>query len=312
MRFASTRRGETRAPSQYSTWHCIRLLTYLVILAVSADARETTHRADGGSIDAFTGLLGSGGWIASGRSVTPDAIADLYAGPSAISGAEGTTLLTSYGEPYRRIDGFNLGSISLVTDKWKLARIGVSYDRLQIGGLREATSAGALTGRTFDVSYDAARISAASRFGRFGAGASLNYFGVSIQNSSTSRFGLDLGGDVEFVNARVLLNVRNISGDRNDADRLPITGEIRGEWSPYAQMHLGVGGTWREDAVGEYNVGIQYDIFKMISLLAGYQSGPKEWSAGAIGRYQKINLQYAISAHRELDFSHTISLGVSF
>ncbi|MEK8023774.1 MAG: hypothetical protein AAB229_08205 [Candidatus Hydrogenedentota bacterium] len=277
-----------------------------------AYARESNQRADGGGFDAFTGLLGSGGWIASGKSVTPDAISELYAGPSAIDRASGTSIGTTYSQPYKRIDGFDLGSIDLVTDKFSFANLGFSYSRFEIGGFREATSAGALTGRSFDASYDAARLSAAKSYGRFGVGASANYYGISIQNRSKSAFGLDLGAGYSIDSARVLLNLRNLSGDRNDPDRLPIVGEIRGEWSPYRQMHLGVGGTFREDATGEYNVGIQYDIFKMISLLAGYQSGPKEWSAGAIARYQKINLQYGITAHRELDFSHTLSLGVSF
>jgi hypothetical protein len=290
----------------------VAFLSILFFALGTAEARESTRSGEGGSIDAFTGLLGTGAWVAGGRVVAEDDVTRFHAGPSLVGRARATTLVTTYSQPYRELDGFDAGSLDVVTDKLPLINLGFSYGQVRVGGIREA-SGGALTGRTFDATMQAVSVAVApKRASQLGYGAQFNVLDVSIRNGGTTRFGFDLGADYSFDSARVQVNLRNLSADGDDIDALPMAAELRGEWSPYNELHLAGAVSMREEGDGEFNLGIQYDLYDLVSILAGYTSASRAWSAGAIVHYRGVNLQYGLQSHHELEYSHTVSLGVAF
>ncbi|MEK8022367.1 MAG: hypothetical protein AAB229_01025, partial [Candidatus Hydrogenedentota bacterium] len=227
----------------------------------------------------------------------------------------GDAIGTTYSKPFDNIDGFDLGSVDITSDRLRYGNIGFSFSQLRVAGIREAAN-GVLTGNLFDARMDAVRLSFAPRrsgvSSRFGYGAQINYVGFSVRDRSRSRFGLDLGADYTWKSALFTVNLRNLSTNRGDADALPITGELRGEWSPYSLLHLGGGLTWREDGSSDFQIGAEYELFEFLSIMGGYQDASRQWTAGGVVRYNNIALEYGLAAHRELDFTHTVSLGVKF
>jgi hypothetical protein len=284
----------------------------VLLVASGAFARESTRQGAGGSFSSFSSLISPAGFRASGGTLAMDQASSLYLGPSAIRRAEGTALGMTYSQPYRDIDGFDVGSIDAVTAATPVINLGLSYGQVRVAGIREA-SGGALTGRTFDAALGAGRIVATPRSdGRFGWGAGLNLYSVDIRDVTEHKVGLDVGGDVTFDSARLLLNLRNFGIERDDPNRLPILGELVGEWAPYSQLRLGGAVTYEEDGYGDFRLGAAYDAFDLLTLVAGYTNDQRAWSAGVILRYGKMNLQYSLQQHHELETSHTVTLGVKF
>lgn len=299
----------TRFRHSYIQRLLFALISALIInVAAPADARV----GEGGAFGAATHLMGPAGWLATGRAVGADTIARMYQNPAGLAGQSGWAASATYSRPYAEIDGLDLGSLD-VAGVYRGWNIGASYNHLAVTGIREATSAGTLSGATFSSKHQVASVAFARPWReRFGYGVQLHYQDLSVGSRSKSRGTIDLGGLYSTDRFRALLSVRHLTSARGGADELPIEGEARVEWRPYSQIAVGAALATSEGDGYNYNAGLQYNFWGPISFLAGYAHESEQWSGGLMLRHGPINLQYAVMFHHELEASHFATLGVEF
>lgn len=143
------------------------------------------------------------------------------------------------------------------------------------------------------------------------------HYGFSIQYNSTSikRYGqsgvfnLSIGGIVKFSESTLIgFSLANPLRNPNSIIELPFTLSIG--LSHYILSNSSINFTTVKELEFpfSYRFGVKYEIIKFIDLRIGLQNKPNIYSGGIGINYNLININYSISAHLDLGFSHQFDI----
>ncbi len=118
----------------------------------------------------------------------------------------------------------------------------------------------------------------------------------------------DFGCKVSHEKTMIALNYSNILHKRSSRIDLPniISTEIA--FNPIKDTYIAFGLEKEKEHKLSKRFGVRYKIVKSLTLLTGYSLKPNQISFGVGVDYKKININYAVITHPELDSTHHISL----
>ncbi len=146
------------------------------------------------------------------------------------------------------------------------------------------------------------------------AGATVNYYSVSIQNyGAAGTFGIDVGLLVDISDqlkwgfAAFNLNAPKIGAAKEKLPQVFSTGIT---FSPVGEAVIAASVVKDVRFPVELHMGVEYSLLQMIALRAGTTSDPNTLNAGIGIRYSFAQFDYAFSSHGELGMTHQFSLSL--
>lgn len=196
-------------------------------------------------------------------------------------------------------------------------------------GLRELTSAAAVIAIPFSVGVIGAggrmygfalyketvmNVSFATTFSGIGMGVALSHYSVSIERyGSNSTLGVDVGLLVQ-VNPQIYagMRIRNINGPKigSSTEKLPQSFSTGVSYMPLQSLAMTV--EYQKDLSFDASskFGIEYWIVDVLAVRIGITDVPSEYHGGVGIRYNAFSLDYALSSHQDLGWTHEISFSV--
>ncbi len=167
--------------------------------------------------------------------------------------------------------------------------------------------------------YKETKISAGFSFRylkRFFAGLVLNYHTVSIKNYGTDKaFYADLGGLAYFTEKlRLGFYLRNLNRASfgEEEDQIPVLMDIGLSYDITKEASINFAA--EKELLQKFSLrfGINYNIYKFVSLRTGVSSEPSAFSAGIGINYLFFRFDYAVFTHQELGLTHQAGVIITF
>lgn len=297
-------------------------LFFLPVLAVILAAMPADAGAPG--IDAFTRHGAGVRAVSMGKAATsvPMGAGSFYWNPAGLGLIEGTELTSLFSQPYTEVDDLQYHTIGFAhRNPSRHVGYGLSGIFFDAGDLREATSAGALTGKTFNSRDGAVYFTVGAGFGgddgRKKAAIGGNFKAVrgEIAEYTSTGFGADLG--FMFLPAewaRMGVMVENLIAPtfqfRTTDEKFPL--RIRGGASldPFTWMTLAAD-VENEEGDMSWRFGGEIRLFsRVLGIRGGYTTDSEEFLAGLGFNIKFLALDYAYSTHDALGQTHRIGLTI--
>ena len=151
---------------------------------------------------------------------------------------------------------------------------------------------------------------------KFFAGVAVNVHTFSIQNyGNTSAVYFNFGGLAYITNQiRWGFSITNLNRASigNEDDQIPMIFSTGFSYDLLNTLSLNLGINKDIRYKPSVRFGIEYDIIKYLSLRAGFQNEPSQYSAGIGINYLIVNLDYALFTHQDLGLTHQAGIIISF
>jgi hypothetical protein len=157
-------------------------------------------------------------------------------------------------------------------------------------------------------------IAVARNFNSVSFGLALNYYLISIRKyGSTGVPSLDLGLVVEPISQiRTGFVFKNIFSGTigKTGDKLPRMLEVGIAYMPFQNLCVSISTAKELNFKESVKYGVEYKPADIIALRFGLSNYPASYSFGAGLNHSLLQIDYSISRHNELGFTHQISLSI--
>lgn len=311
-------------------WLCLGVVraikTGLAVLLPTAAFFCTATPSDAGApgIDAFTRHGAGVRAVSMGKAATsiPMGAGSFYWNPAGLGLIEGTELTSLFSQPYTEVEDLQYHTVGFAhRNPSRHVGYGLSGIFFDAGSLREATAAGALTGKTFNSRDGAVYFSVGAGFGgddgrkRAAIGGNFKAVRGEIAEYSSTGFGADLG--FMFLPAewgRMGVMVENLIAPsfqfKTTEENFPL--RIRGGVSvdPFTWMTL-ASDIENEEGDISWRFGGEIRLFsRVLGLRGGYTTDSGEFLAGLGFNIKFLALDYAYSTHDDLGQTHRVGLTI--
>ncbi len=302
----------------------IRLGLAAVLILSIIGLMGTPSDAGSPGIDAFTRHGAGVRAVGMGKAATSMVMGagSFYWNPAGLGIIEGTEITSLFSQPFNEVDDLQYHTMGFAhRNPSRYVGYGLSGIFFDAGDLREATAAGALTGKTFGSRDGALYFSVGAGFGgddgRKRAALGANFKGVrgEIADYTTTGFGFDLG--FMFLPAewaRMGVMVENLISPtfrfKTTDEKFPL--RIRGglSFDPFTWMTLAAD-VENEEGDLSWRFGSELRLFsRVLGIRGGYTTDTNEFLAGIGFNIKFIALDYAYSTHDDLGQTHRVGLTI--
>ena len=155
-------------------------------------------------------------------------------------------------------------------------------------------------------------ISFARKIDGVGIGISLNYYSVSIQNyGSAGTIGFDVGVHVPIIpglSSGITIKNMNAPTIGISKEKLPQKFSMGVAYTPAQSISVAVDYQKETGFDASPRLGFEYRVIESVALRGGMSDEPSQSSCGIGFRYSTMELDYALSRHQDLGWSHQASI----